>query len=128
MELERIVRGQGDVETSHQIVVKWGPGVLQEQGIVGQRRHCYSHLAQIVEILDDWGLPQQEAMRDGLTHHEGGHQMLDRPSLATMRPEVESVEATLHSQLVQGAEVHIGVVQIVGIGRILNKKKLTFQS
>ena len=54
--------------------------------------------------------------------------MLDRPSLATMRPEVESVEATLHSQLVQGAEVHVGVVQIVGIGRILNKKKLTFQS
>ena len=76
-------------------------------------------MAEIVEILDDWGLPQQEAMRDGLAHHEGGHQVLDWTSLATVRTEVECVEATLRSQLVEDSEVGEGVVEIVGIRRVL---------
>lgn len=58
-------------------------------------------------------------MRDGLTHHEGGNQMLDWTSLSTVRPEIEGIEATLRPQLVQGAQVDIGVVQVVGVGGIL---------
>ena len=56
------------------------PGVLQEEGVVGERRHGDAHLTQVVEvltavtacmtayltqvveILDDRGLPQEEAV------------------------------------------------------------------
>ena len=89
------------------------PGVLQEEGVVGERRHGDAHLTQVVEvltavtacmtayltqvveILDDRGLPQEEAVGDGLTHHEGGHQVLHGSGLAAVRTEVESVEAAL---------------------------------
>ena len=37
------------------------PRVLQEQGVVREGRHGNAHLTQIVEILDDRGLPEQEA-------------------------------------------------------------------
>ena len=54
-----------------------------------------AYLTQVVEILDDRGLPQEEAVGDGLAHHEGGHQVLHGPGLAAVRTEVEGVEAAL---------------------------------
>ena len=54
-----------------------------------------AYLTQVVEILDDRGLPQEEAVGDGLAHHEGGHQVLHGTGLAAVRTEVEGVEAAL---------------------------------
>ena len=45
--------------------------------------------------------------------------MLHGPSLAAVRPEVEGVEAALCPQLVEDGEVGVGVVQVVGVGRVL---------
>ena len=79
----------------------------------------FRYLAQVVQILDDGRLPQQEAVGDGLAHHEGGHEVLHGPRLAAVGPEVEGVEAALRPQLVQHAEVGVGVVQVVGVRRVL---------
>ena len=45
--------------------------------------------------------------------------MLHGPGLAAVGPEVEGVEAALGPQLVQHAEVGVGVVQVVGVRRVL---------
>ena len=46
VELERVVRGQRDVEAAHEVVIQRRAGVLQEQRVVGQRRHRDTHLPQ----------------------------------------------------------------------------------
>ena len=39
VELERVIRGQRDVEAAGEVVRERGAGVVQEQRVVGQRRH-----------------------------------------------------------------------------------------
>jgi hypothetical protein len=35
---------------------------------------CY--LAQVVEVLQHWNLPEEQPVGDGLAHHEAGDQVL----------------------------------------------------
>ena len=46
VELEGVVRGERDVEAAHEVVIQRRAGVLQEQRVVGQRRHRDTHLPQ----------------------------------------------------------------------------------
>ena len=76
-------------------------------------------LAEVKQILEDGDLPELEAVGDGVAHHEGRHQVLDRPRLPAVRPEGEGLEAPLFPQLVEDGQVDEGVVEIVGVGRVL---------
>ena len=51
VELERIVRGEGDVETSGKIIGQRGSVIVEEQRVVGEGRHGDTNLTQVVEIL-----------------------------------------------------------------------------
>ena len=58
-------------------------------------------------------------MGDGVAHHEGGDKVLDRPRLSTVRSEAEGVHTSFLPQLVENCQVDEGVVQVVGVGRVL---------
>ena len=58
-------------------------------------------------------------MGDGVAHEEGRHQVLDRPGLATVRPEGEGVEAARLPQLVEDRDVGEHVVQVIRVRRVL---------
>ena len=51
VELERVVRGQRDVEAARQVVRQRGPVVVQEERVVGQRRHRDTDLVEVVELV-----------------------------------------------------------------------------
>ena len=76
-------------------------------------------LAEIEQILEDGNLPEQEAVRDGVTHEEGRHQVLDRPGLAAVRPEGEGVEAAGLPQLVEDRDVGEHVIQVIRVRGVL---------
>ena len=76
-------------------------------------------LAEIEEILEDGNLPKEEAVADGVAHEEGRHQVLDRPSLPTVRPECEGVEATGLPHLVEDGDVGEHVVQVIRVRWVL---------
>ena len=81
-------------------------------------------------------------MRDGLAHHEGGDKVLNSARLSTVGAEVERVETSeqagkwsilstkpmssspLRTQLVQYGDVCIGVVDVIGIRRVLVPRPL----
>lgn len=56
VELERIVSGQRDHESSGQILWQRVAVVAQEQAVVAQRRHGNANLSQVVKVLQDRGL------------------------------------------------------------------------
>ena len=94
VKLERVVSGDGDVEAPHQVVWEGGPVVVEEEGVVAERTHGDAHLREVVEVLDDWRLPEQQPVGDALAHHEGGDQVLHGASLATVGAEHEGVQAS----------------------------------
>ena len=58
-------------------------------------------------------------MGDGVAHEVSSHQMLNWPSLATVRSEGEGVEAAGLPQLVEDRDVGKHVVRVVGVRRVL---------
>ena len=76
-------------------------------------------MAEVEEVLEDGHLPQLEAVGDGVTHDEGGHQVLHGPGLAAVRPEVEGVEAPGLPEVVQDRDVGEHVVQVVRVRGVL---------
>lgn len=56
MELQRVVSGQRDHESSGQVLGQRVSMVAQEQAVVAQRRHGDANLGQVVKILQDWSL------------------------------------------------------------------------
>ena len=58
-------------------------------------------------------------MGDGVAHEVSSHQVLNWPSLATVRSEGEGVEATGLPQLVEDRDVGKHVVQVVGVRWVL---------
>lgn len=64
MELEGIVSTQADVETTVEEGWEGVSLIVQEQGVVGQRRHGDTHLGQIEQVLEGGDLAQQDSVRD----------------------------------------------------------------
>ena len=58
-------------------------------------------------------------MGDGVTHDEGGDQMLHGPGLAAVRPEVEGVEASGLPEVVEDCDVGEHVVKVVRVRGVL---------
>lgn len=56
VELERIVGGQRDHESSGQVLRQRVAVVAQEQAVVAQRRHGNADLSQVIKVLQDRGL------------------------------------------------------------------------
>ena len=56
VELEGIVSGEGDMETTTEVLGEWTAVVVQEQVVVAQWGHGHSNLGQVVEVLDTWNL------------------------------------------------------------------------
>ena len=81
-------------------------------------------MAEVEEILEDGHLPELEAVVDGVTHDEGGHQVLHRPSLSAMRSEVEGVEAARLPEVVQDCDVGEHVVKVVRVRWVLARGPL----
>ena len=63
-------------------------------------------------------------MRDGLTHHESGDQMLDWAGFTTVGTKHKGVQAALVSQMVQHRDVGVHVVYVVGVGGIFAVRPL----
>ena len=101
-----------------------------------------SHLAQIIKILQHrnfpakimfvtfccfhWKIllktedsPEEQPVRDGLAHHEGGDEVLDRSGLPTVGTKHKGVHAALAPQVVQHRDVGVHVVDVVRVRRIL---------
>lgn len=60
MELQGVVSGQRDHESSGQVLGQRVSMVAQEQAVVAQRRHGDANLGQVVKILQDWGLSSMQ--------------------------------------------------------------------
>lgn len=65
--------------------------IVEEQGVVRQRRHGDANLGQIIQILQHGHFAQQEAVGDVLGHEEAANQMLHGSSLAAMGPQHKGV-------------------------------------
>ena len=52
VELERVVRGEGDVESSTEVLGERAAVVVQEQVIVAEWRHGHAYLSQVEQVLD----------------------------------------------------------------------------
>ena len=63
-------------------------------------------------------------MGDGLAHHEGGDEVLDRSGLPTVGTKHKGVHAALAPQVVQHRDVGVHVVDVVGVGGILAVRPL----
>lgn len=93
MELQGIIRGQGYTQTTSQILWQRIPVIVQEQRVVGQRRHGDSDLRQVVQILQDGHFAQEQSVTDVLGHQEATDEMLNGTCLTAMRTQYESVQS-----------------------------------
>ena len=82
MELQRVIRAEGDEETALEVLGEGIAVVGEEEGIVGEGGHGDVHLGQVVEVLQDGCLPQQDPMIDALGGEEGRNEMLGVTCLA----------------------------------------------
>ena len=49
------------------------PVVVQEEGVVAERRHGDPDLAEVVEVLEHRNFAKEESVSDGLCHHVARH-------------------------------------------------------
>ena len=101
--------------------------VVQEHGVVAQRRHGDADLTQIEQVLQDGHFSEYQTVRDVLGQHEGHDQVIDGTSFATMRSEVERVHLTVTSEVVQSLDVGVHVVDVVDVGRIFVGRPVLWQ-
>ena len=127
VKLQRIVRGQAQIEADRVVLVERVLDVVEEHGVVAQRRHGYADLAQVEQVLKHGHFAQHKAVRYVVGEHEGGDEVVDGARFATVRPKVERVEAALASKVVQRHDVRVHVVYVVDIGRILVRRPILRQ-
>lgn len=97
MELKRIVRGQGHIQTLHQVLGKRITRIGDEQRVVAQRRHGDADLGQVEQVLQDGHLAEQQPVTNALRREVAGDQMIDRAGFATVSSNGKCVQAT-HSE------------------------------
>ena len=89
VELKGVVRAQADIQADLKEVRERVPFVCQEQCVVAQRTHCEANLLQIEQVLQRGHLPQQDAVRYGVSNEVGGCKMVGVSGFAAVRPEHE---------------------------------------
>ena len=73
VELQRVISGQGHDEASGVELRQRVLVVVQEEGIVAERRHCNANLREIVQILQHWTLQQTEFVTISKHQLSSGH-------------------------------------------------------
>lgn len=56
VELQGVIGGEGDHETTRQVLRKWVAMVAEEEAVVAEWRHGNANLGQVVQILQDGSL------------------------------------------------------------------------
>ena len=87
MELQRVICTQTDIEPHFEEVRQRVPFVCQEQCVVAQRTHCEANLLQIEQVLQRGHLPQQDAVRYGVSDEVSRCKMIGVSGFAAVRPE-----------------------------------------
>ena len=87
MELKGVVRAQADIQADLEEVRERVPFVCQEQCVVAQRTHCEANLLQIEQVLQRGHLPQQDAVRYGVSDEVSRCKMVGVSGFAAVRPE-----------------------------------------
>mmetsp|Transcript_28484 Transcript_28484/g.49377 ORF Transcript_28484/g.49377 Transcript_28484/m.49377 type:complete len:458 (+) Transcript_28484:197-1570(+) len=121
VELERVVRAQGDV---HPVGVELGEGVLdqrQEERVVAQRGDGHAHLCEIVEVGQNLALVAHDPVVDGVRQEEGRRHVVHLAGLARVGAPGEGPPPAGAPQLVQRVQVRPRVVQEPRVGEPLGR-------
>lgn len=74
--LQRVVGGEGDGEAAREELREGVAVVVQEEGVVAERRHAEADLRQVEEVLQRQALAQVDAVGDVLAAHQRAHQVV----------------------------------------------------
>ena len=118
VDLKGVIRWQTNIQAPCKENWKWVSVIVQKKGIVGQWRHAQTDLSKIIHVLQAWGLPQVDAMWYIIAQHHCTDEVINVPSLSSMRPKRESVQTSQFPKLIQNIKICIYVVSIIGIWRV----------
>mmetsp|Transcript_58030 Transcript_58030/g.149369 ORF Transcript_58030/g.149369 Transcript_58030/m.149369 type:complete len:298 (-) Transcript_58030:943-1836(-) len=119
VELQRIIRTEAHVQAPLEELMERALLIGEEQVVVGARRHPEADLAEVVQVLQGHGLPQVDAVVDGVREQEGRVQVVQLACLARMRPVVELRHALGCPQTIHNLDVGLQVIIVVLVGGVV---------